>query len=78
MIAGVRAKVTDFVMSELTSMNPCMTAMTLCPGNLQYMSPEDLEEPPLYTHKLDILVGSTASPDHDQAVHRPRASLPSF
>ena len=54
MIAGVRAKVTDFGMSKLASVNPRMTPMTLCPGNLQYMSPEALEEPPSYTEKLDV------------------------
>ena len=51
MIAGIRAKVTDFGMSKLASVNP---HMTLCPGNVQYMSPEALEEPPSYTHKLDV------------------------
>ena len=54
MIAGVRVKVTDFGMSKLASVNPRVTPMTLCPGNLQYMSPEALEEPPSYTEKLDI------------------------
>ena len=54
MIAGVRAKVTDFGMSKLASVNPRMTPMTLCPGNVQYMSPEALEEPPSYTDKLDV------------------------
>ena len=54
MIAGVRAKITDFGMSKLASMNPRMTPMTLCPGNVQYMSPEALEEPPCYTDKLDV------------------------
>ena len=54
MIAGVRAKVTDFGMSKLASVNPRMTPLTLCPGNVQYMSPEALEEPPSYTHKLDM------------------------
>ena len=54
MIAAVRAKVTDFGMSKLARMNPRVTPMTLCPGNLQYMSPEALEEPPSYTEKLDI------------------------
>ena len=53
-IAGVRAKVTDFGMSKLAGINPHMTPLTLCPGNLQYMSPEALEEPPSYTKKLDI------------------------
>ena len=54
MIAGVRAKVTDFGMSKLASVNPRMTPMTLCPGNVQYMSPEALEEPPSYSDKLDV------------------------
>ena len=54
MIAGVRAKVTDFGMSKLASVNPCTIPMALCPGNVQYMSPEALEEPPSYTHKLDV------------------------
>ena len=54
MIAGARAKVTDFGMSKLASVNPHTTPMTLCPGNLQYMSPEALEEPPSYTDKLDV------------------------
>ena len=54
MIAGVRAKVTDFGMSKLAGINPRMTPLTLCPGNIQYMSPEALEEPPSYTEKLDI------------------------
>ena len=51
---GVRAKVTDFGMSKLASVNPRMTPMTKYPGNLQYMSPEALEEPPSYTGKMDI------------------------
>ena len=54
MIAGVRAKVTDFGMSKLTNVNPRMTPLTFCPGNIQYMSPEALEEPPSYSDKLDI------------------------
>ena len=54
MICGARAKVTDFGMSKLAGINPRMTPLTLCPGNLQYMSPEALEEPPSYTEKLDI------------------------
>ena len=54
MFGGVRAKVTDFGMSKLASVNPRTTPMTLCPGNVQYMSPEALEEPPSYTDKLDV------------------------
>ena len=54
MIAGTRAKITDFGMSKLSTGNPCMTALTLCPGNLLYMSPEALDEAKSYTAKLDI------------------------
>ena len=54
MIAGPRAKITDFGMSKLASMHPCMTAFTLCPGNILYMSPEALDEAKTYTAKLDM------------------------
>ena len=54
MIAGTRAKVTDFGMSKLAKVNPRMTSLTLCPGNVLYMSPEALDESPTYTDKLDI------------------------
>ena len=54
MIAGTRAKITDFGMSKLATVNPCMTAFTLCPGNLLYMSPEALDKAKSYTAKLDI------------------------
>ena len=54
MIAGCRAKVTDFGMSRLANVNPRMTPLTLCPGNLLYMSPEALNEDPSYTTKLDV------------------------
>ena len=56
MIAGSRAKVTDFGMVELYDVNRStahLTPLTLCPGTLAYMSPEALGEPPLYTDKLD-------------------------
>ena len=51
--AGVRAKVTDFGMSKLTSLNPRFTPLTACPGTPAYMSPEALLDPPIYTEKLD-------------------------
>ena len=41
-------------MSKLASVNPRMTALTLCPGNLLYMSPEALDEAKTYTAKLDV------------------------
>ena len=54
MIAGTRAKITDFGMSKLATVNPRMTALTMCPGNVLYMSPEALDEAKTYTDKLDI------------------------
>ena len=53
-IAGPRAKITDFGMLKLANVNPRMTALTLCPGNVLYMSPEALDEAKSYTAKLDI------------------------
>ena len=53
LIAGSRAKVTDFNMSKFTDANPRMTPLTMCPGTMVYMSPEALKEPPVYTDKLD-------------------------
>ena len=50
---GNRAKVTDFGMSKLADTNPRMTPMTMCPGTLAYMPPEALNDPPVYTNKLD-------------------------
>ena len=53
LLIGNRAKVTDFGMSKLSSINPRMTPMTMCPGTLAYMPPEALKEPPVYSKKLD-------------------------
>ena len=53
MIAGRRAKVTDFGMSKLAGAAPITTSLTACPGTLAYMPPEALKEPPKYTKKLD-------------------------
>ena len=53
MIAGRRAKVTDFGMSKLAGATPSMTSLTMCPGTLAYIPPEALREPPRYTKKLD-------------------------
>ena len=52
-IAGRRAKVTDFGMSKLAGAAPTMTPLTMCPGTLVYMPPEALRDPPRYTKKLD-------------------------
>ena len=54
LIAGIRAKITDFGMSKLATVNPRMTALTLCPSNVLYMSPEALDEAKSYTAKLDV------------------------
>ena len=52
--AAKRAKVTDFGMAKLFSDDHTnMTPLTVCPGTLAYMSPEALDEPPIYTEKLD-------------------------
>ena len=52
--AGTRAKVTDFGMAKYFDENSTtMTPLTLCPGTLPYMSPEALDDPPVYTKKLD-------------------------
>ena len=56
LIAGSRAKVTDFGMVKLYDVNRStahLTPLTLCPGTVAYMSPEALGEPPVYTRKLD-------------------------
>ena len=50
---GSRAKVTDFGMSKLESMNPRMTPLTLCPGTHAYMPPEALGDSPYYSNNID-------------------------
>ena len=54
LIAGSRAKVTDFGMSKFADIAATHQAtMTLCPGTRVFMSPEALNEPPVYSEKLD-------------------------
>ncbi|XP_064405301.1 probable serine/threonine-protein kinase kinX [Halichondria panicea] len=54
LIAGSRAKVTDFGMSKFRDTNSTQLAtMTTCPGTPAFMSPEALKQPPVYTEKLD-------------------------
>ena len=53
LIAGSRAKVTDFGMSKLLDAAPQTTPLTQCPGTAVYMSPEALRIPPVYTKLLD-------------------------
>ena len=52
-VAKSRAKVTDFGMSKLAGAAPSMTPLTTCPGTVACMPPEALDEPPVYTKKLD-------------------------
>ena len=54
LIAGSRAKVTDFGMSKLSVVDAGMSRLTQCPGTPLYMSPEALRTPPIYTDKLDV------------------------
>ena len=54
LIAGNRAKVTDFGMSKLSVVDASMSRLTQCPGTPLYMSPEALRTPPIYTDKLDV------------------------
>jgi len=54
LIAGSRAKVTDFGLAKVFDMSrTTMTPQTTCPGTLAYMSPEAFDDPPVYTKKLD-------------------------
>ena len=54
LIAGSRAKVTDFGLAKVFDMSrTTMTPQTMCPGTLAYMSPEAFDDPPVYTRKLD-------------------------
>ena len=54
-VAGSRAKVTDFGMSKLVDASSRIARRTLtqCPGTEVYMPLEALKEPPVYTKKLD-------------------------
>ena len=53
LIAGSRAKITDFGMLKITDVEKTRVTMTTCPGTPAFMSPESLNEPPVYTEKLD-------------------------
>ena len=50
--AGFRAKVTDFGMSRLRNVSSS-DRLTHCPGTPVYMPPEAMQNPPVYTEKLD-------------------------
>ncbi len=54
LLARNRAKVTDFGMSKFLDLKSTQLAtMTTCPGTPAFMPPEALDEPPVYTEKLD-------------------------
>lgn len=53
LIAGKRAKVTDFGMAKLWEGHSRMTPATICPGTMAYMPPEAFKNEPIYTEKLD-------------------------
>ena len=54
LIGRNKAKVTDFGMAKFFDANrTTMTPLTICPGTLAYMSPEALQDQPVYTKKLD-------------------------
>ena len=54
LLAGCRAKVTDFGMSRIVDANPRMTPLTQCPGTPAFMAPEALLAKPTYSDKLDV------------------------
>ena len=51
LLLGIRAKVADFGVSTLFDKN--LKYLTACPGNMVYMPPEALFDPPVYSEKLD-------------------------
>jgi len=55
MVAGEKAKVSDFGMAKLMdAKHSHILQLTQCPGTYVYMPPEALRSPPTYTAKLDI------------------------
>ena len=54
MIGDVRAKVTDFGMASLIDpKHLSKLTHTMCPGTDVYMPPEAIDDPPVYTEKID-------------------------
>ena len=54
LVAGSRAKVTDFGMSKMADINPRMISITLSPENKPFMPPEIFLLDPSYSDKVDI------------------------
>ena len=65
LIAGSRAKVTDFGMSMLTHVDATKSRLTYCPVNVNYMSPEALIEPPTYSETLDVFSSGVVASSSD-------------
>ena len=74
LIAGSRAKVTDFGMSKFTDTNPRMTPFTMCPCTMVYMSPEALKEPSLHEEAGLLLAWSADHSGHNSTVSQSRCS----
>ena len=56
LLAGYRAKVSDFGLARIIDENPSVSvqnSLSCAPGSLVYMPPEALRDPPDYTNKLD-------------------------
>ena len=54
MISNIRTKVTDFGMARLVDPKRLsMITHTMCPGTDVYMPPEAVDDPPVYTEKID-------------------------
>ena len=55
LLAGKRAKISDFGMSKLMSITDIdvHSMVTMCPGTEVYMPPETMKQPPVCTEKLD-------------------------
>lgn len=53
LVAGKRAKISDFGMVRLWEGHTHMTPVTFCPGTMGYMPPEALIDEPVYHAKLD-------------------------
>ena len=53
-MAGIRAKISDFGTCRAITGLSRQTRLTLCPGTPPFMPPEALLEPPQYTDKLDV------------------------
>ena len=77
LIAGSRAKVTDFGMVKLFNLN-CnnMTHLTMCPGTLAYMSPQALDDTILHRKTGLFLICCTGHSNCHLSFSQPWPSYP--